>query len=34
MTKQENQIDDHERKKIIEQAKKDKEYITNVLGGL
>lgn len=34
MTKQENQIDDHERKKIIAQAKKDKEYITNVLGGL
>lgn len=34
ITKQENQIDDHERKKIIEQAKKDKEYITNVLGGL
>lgn len=34
MTKQENQIDDHERKKIIEQAQKDKEYITNVLGGL
>lgn len=34
MTKQENQIDDHERKKIIKQAKKDKEYITNVLGGL
>lgn len=32
--KQESQIDDYERKKIIEQAQKDKEYITNVLGGL
>ena len=31
---QESQIDEHERKKIIEQAQKDKEYITNVLGGL